>query len=105
MDKTLRDFYHDRLVPLADLAEREGIEFFPLGPADDASSYYIDRNDTGEYVHEINSEKMADELIALWDGGLHELQSIAPALIELANLLREPDDTTDEISPFIYAMF
>lgn len=102
----LRSFYHERLMPLADAAREHGIEFFPFGPDKKAASYYIDRNDDGNYVHEIKSEELAVELREMWSGGeLPGLAELAEELVLLAQSLQEEEETSEEVSPFIYAMF
>jgi len=108
MEKVLATFYRDRLLPLAEIAAARGIEFFPLVPDPRRESYYVDRNDDGVYVHTIESDKLVDELKSMWtDDNFPELKEIADELVELANKLKgaEKVESSDEVSPFIYAMF
>jgi hypothetical protein len=102
--KDLRDFFERHLVPVADVCRERNIEFFPLGPDAGAVTYFIDRNDDGNYVREIDSDDIADELEQMWSD-LPELAAIVRPLMELAETLQEKEETADEISPFIYAMF
>jgi hypothetical protein len=108
MEKVSAAFYRERLLPLAEIAAARGIEFFPPGPDPDRESYYVDRNDNGVYVHTIDSDKLVDELKSMWtDDKFPELKEIADELVELANKMREAEkvESSDEVSPFIYAMF
>lgn len=102
----LHRFYHERLIPLVEKARAGGIEFFPAGPDPTAESYYIDRSDDGNYVHEINANDLAGDLRGLWSRGeLKELAELAGPIVELAEAIKETDETPEDVSPFIYAMF
>ncbi len=106
-EKILRAFYREHLLPLAEAAKQRGIRFFPLGKDDepsDAASYYIERKDDGNYVHEIDSANLAKELEALWQD-FPELAALAGPIVELAETIKEDEESTEEVSPFIYAMF
>lgn len=106
IESKLSTFYRERLVPLADLARARGVEFFPLGADDSRKSYYAERHDTADYIHEIDSDDLAGELKSLWsDGELPELAEIADELIKFAALLQDKEAAPDDVSPFIYAMF
>jgi hypothetical protein len=100
----LRAFYRERLLPLAALARGRGLEFFPLNGSEELESYYKDRNDDGNYVHEIDQANLAGELEKLWRD-FPELGELAEPLVALAEAIREDEETQEEISPFIYAMF
>jgi hypothetical protein len=108
MDEELVAFYRERLEPLARQAEERGLKFFPVGQDVVRDSYYIDRNDDGNYIHSIDSKNIENELKTLWSKTeLPELADLVKELVELANKLRESqgDESSDEVSPFIYAMF
>lgn len=105
-EELLRTFYHERLMPLVEKARSRGIEFFPTGPDAEAGTYYIERNDDGDYVHEINADDLGGELRELWGRGeLAELVDLALPLVNLAEAIKETDETPEDVSPFIYAMF
>jgi hypothetical protein len=106
-EELLKTFYRERLLPLAAAAREKGIDFFPLAGDESAESYYIDRDDSGNYVHEINSVDLAGELEKLWSDfpELAALAALAEPLVELAEAIKEDEESTEEISPFIYAMF
>ena len=104
--KMLVDFYRERLLTLANLAKERRLEFFPLGADSTKSSYFIDRDENENYVHTLDQDEIVDELNQLWAGGLlPELAAIAEPLIAIAEILREKEQTSDEVSPFIYTMF
>ena len=103
-EELLKAFYHDRLMPLAEIARERGIVFFPLSDETAVESYYKDRNDDGNYVHEIDAEDLAGELADLWSD-FPELAALAGPIVELAEAIKEDEESTEEISPFIYAMF
>lgn len=100
----LRAFYREKLLPLADAARERGIEFFPLGGEENAASYYKDRNDDGNYVHEVDAANTAGELEKLW-ADFPELAALAGPIVELAETIKEDEESSEEVSPFIYAMF
>jgi hypothetical protein len=105
-EKMLRAFYHERLMPLVERARESGLEYFPAGPEATADSYFIDRSDNGDYVHEIRSDDLAGELHELWSKGQPaELADLAGPIVALAEAIKETDETPEDVSPFIYAMF
>ncbi len=103
-EELLKTFYRERLLPLAEIARGRGVEFFPLAKDEAAESYYHDRNDDGNYVHEIDAADPAAELKTLWRD-LPELAALAEPIIALAESIKEDEETSEEVSPFIYAMF
>lgn len=106
-EELLRTFYHERLMSLVEKARSRGVEFFPAGPDIGLESYYIERNDDGNYVHEINADDLAGDLRELWGrrGEMPELVDLAVPIVELAEAIKETDETPEDVSPFIYAMF
>lgn len=103
-ENLLRAFYRERLLPLARIAAERGIEFFPLNGSAELASYYKDRNDDGNYVHEIDAADLPGELEKLWQD-FPELAQLAEPIVALAEAIKEDEETQEEISPFIYAMF
>ncbi len=105
-ENLLRSFYRERLLPLAAIADKRGVEFFPSAPDEAATSYYVERGEDENYVHEINSADIAAELKKMWrDNELSELVELAEPLVSLAENLQTTEESSDEVSPFIYAMF
>lgn len=102
-EELLKTFYRERLLPLAEIARERGVEFFPLAKDEAAESYYHDRNDDGNYVHEIDADPV-NELKTLWQD-LPELAALAEPIVSLAESIKEDEETSEEVSPFIYAMF
>lgn len=105
-DAAADSFFNERIVPLSELARSRAIELFPLGFDENASSYFVERTDKGDYIHEVDANAIAGELRKVLNSEfLPEMGELADALEELAAELRETDDPQNEISPFIYAMF
>ena len=104
-EKILKSFYAEKLIGLAEKYKSENREFFQLSADENADSYYIERNDDGNYIHEINYADLEGELHNLWKDEPEELKNLAAPLIELAHKLEEPEEKDGEVSPFIYAMF
>lgn len=106
IEKRLSEFYRERLVTLADLARDRGTEFFQRAADDSYVTYYTERGDEANYIHEIDFSDLAAELKSLWaNGDLPELTEVADELTEFATLLQEKEAEPDDVSPFIYAMF
>ncbi len=104
-NELLHRFYIEKLIPLAEKHRASNRDFFPLKPDKNAESYYKDRNDDGNYIHEVDYSDLEGELRELWKGDLDELGELAAPLVELARLLEEREETDADVSPFIYAMF
>lgn len=111
-DRTAAAFFREVLVPVA-LREREsGREFFALRPDEAAESYYVEptkgsmRPEDFELRAGESVEEFVRELAALWSSeGREELAAIAPRLAALASEVREDEEQTDDVSPFMYVMF
>ncbi|NOT46504.1 MAG: hypothetical protein HOP17_01960 [Acidobacteria bacterium] len=102
----LADFYERFILPLASTAEEAGGDVLQLDLDSEADSYFIDRHDEGDYLHIIDASHMAAELKKLWlDDPIPDLSEIALPIIELADQLHENEEVSDEVSPFVYAMF
>jgi hypothetical protein len=101
IEEQLKTFYHERLVPIAETSQ----QFFPMGPDSAVQSYYADRADDGNYIHEINAADMEGELRKMWSDDSPQLAEIAAELMRMAELLQEKEETSEEVSPFVYAMF
>lgn len=105
-ERLLRAFYRERLIPVAEAARARGVKFFAVGAEAALESYYVERNDSGDYVHEIDADDLAGELRDLWDPeGFPELADLAGPIAALAETIKETDETPGDVSPFIYAMF
>lgn len=102
----LNRFYREHVLPIAEHAAAEGIEIFPLGPDAGCESYFIDRKPGESYIHEIDHANMEEELSRLWSADrLRGMESLAKPIVLLAESLREKEVESDDVSPFIYAMF
>jgi hypothetical protein len=111
-DRSATAFFREVLVPAA-LREREsGREFFALRPDAAAESYYVEptRREMSPEDFELRAsesiEAFVRELAALWSSeGREELAAMAPRLASLASELREDEQQSDDVSPFMYVMF
>ena len=102
----LTDFYQDRITPLANAADDAGVEIFPMGLDPDRESYFTDREAGESYIHAIDSDDLTGELQKLWAADpIPGMAEIAAPLLAIADVLHEKEQTSDEVSPFIYAMF
>ena len=105
-DARLKEFYDRWLQPLALRVRERGGTPFPMAPDSSVSSYYRLRQDDGRYVHSLPRGELAACLTALWSAGpLPELAELVSALLALAETLRQEDEPTGDVSPFVYAMF
>ncbi len=106
LDELLEAFYKGRLIPLANLAEERGVDFFPLGSDASVETYYSDNRSNDSYVHEIDVSDLENELKKMWSRReFPQLGDLSAELTYLAHSLKEKDEISEEISPFIYAMF
>jgi hypothetical protein len=102
----LARFYREHILPIAEDAAADGVEIFPLGPDADCESYFIDRKSGESYVHEIDHTNMDEELSRLWSADrLRGMEDLAKPIVQLAESLRDKEVESDDVSPFIYAMF
>jgi hypothetical protein len=111
-DESAAAFFREVLVPVA-LGEREsGREFFALRPEGEAESYYVEptrremRPEDFELRAADSVEDFVRELAALWSSeGREELAAMAPRLAALASDVREDEEQSGDVSPFMYVMF
>lgn len=111
-DRKAADFFNEVLVPVA-LSERaSGREFFALRPDVEAESYYVEptkramKPEDFELRASESIEEFVRELATLWSSeGREELAAMAPRLASLASELREDEQQSDDVSPFMYVMF
>ncbi|MFL6285131.1 MAG: hypothetical protein ACJ74Q_18470 [Pyrinomonadaceae bacterium] len=111
-DRKAADFFREVLVPVA-LSERAlGREFFALRPDAVAESYYVEPTKRAMSPEDFelraseSIEAFVRELAALWSSeGREELAAMAPRLASLASELREDEQQSDDVSPFMYVMF
>lgn len=105
-DEELKTFFREFLMPIAAAAKARGIEYFPRHLDWNADTYYKERPSGESYIHEIDAEDLAGELRSLWsDDAIEELAALSERIEELASGLREFGSQSDDVSPFVYAMF
>jgi hypothetical protein len=106
------EFFDELLAPLAERERAAAKSFFPLGADPRAESYYVEPTRRAMEASDFElraARSLADfvkELAALWASeGHEELAALAPRLLELAEEMREQEEQTEDVSPFIYVMF
>ncbi|HKG14197.1 MAG TPA: hypothetical protein VKB12_12800 [Pyrinomonadaceae bacterium] len=111
-DRSAVAFFREVLVPLAQAGRESGREFFALRPDEAAESYYVEPTKSAMRPEDFElraCESIQDfvrELAALWSSeGREDLAAMAPRLAALASELREDEEQTDDVSPFMYVMF
>ena len=110
--KAIADHFTKNLVPLAKSLKEEGIEFYPSGPDESQSTYYIKREKTTmaredfEIGHCETPQALAEQLLAMWkQQGCDQLEPLAKPLAKLAETLYAVEEQNEEVSPFIYVMY
>lgn len=111
-DRSATAFFREVLIPVALRERATGREFFALRPDDEAESYYVEptRSVMEPADFELRAaesvEEFVRELAALWSSeGREDLTAMAPRLAALASEVREDEEQTDDVSPFMYVMF
>ena len=95
-EKAVRAFYHEELARQAE----------QLNDADApaAESFYI-RRSPSDHIHIEPDLPIAELLRRRWEYSDPALVEVATRLAELQQLFPAPDDTQNDVSPFLYAMF
>ena len=111
-DRRLDNFFRAELLPLAQKYQREGRALLAGNPDPSQATYYERRTVTRMSKSDFESgscrrlEDLAAALDALWrQQGFDELAELAPQLAKLAERLKETQPDTEEVSPFVYAMY
>jgi hypothetical protein len=112
IDRRLEKFFRAELLPLARQYKREGRCLLAGNPDGSLSSYYEQRKSTRMSRSDFekgscrSTEELAAELEAMWrQQGFDELAALAPQLAKLAERLRQTQPETEDVSPFVYAMY
>ena len=111
-ERSAAEFFREVLVPLALRGRAAGREFFALRPDGEAESYYVEPTKSAMKPEDFelraadSVEDFVRELAALWSSeGREDLAAMAPRLAALAAEVREDEEQTDDVSPFMYVMF
>lgn len=105
-EQLLREFYTSHLLPLVTRAEERKHQFLVLDTLEDTSTYYKNRVDDGQYLHEVPAAEIGARLSQYWQqDDFPELATLADPLLELAKHLSQTDEATGDVPQFIYAMF
>jgi hypothetical protein len=112
ISKHVRKVFMKEVVPVSNLSKKREQVFFPLRPDNQLSTYYREREQTAMTLGDFevpgceSSEKLEKALAELWGSqGYAELVPLAQTTARLAEMLRESEDESQEVSPFIYVMF
>jgi hypothetical protein len=96
-------FFRERFLPVAAALRVRRAPLLAGGPDGAAATYYTTRPPHEEYVLDLEIP-LADVLRAQWKE-YPELVALIEELLQLAHDLRQREDPSGEVSPFIYAMF
>lgn len=110
--KLIKTCFLEKIIPVSIDLHKKQINFFPLKPNLNSPTYYLERELTAMRPEDFevpgceNSEALGKSLAELWiSQGYKDLIPLAQTTAELAELLRETEEESEEISPFIYIMF
>lgn len=108
----IRRFFEAELMPLAQRYAKEHRPLFPRSADSSKASYFHLRTRTSMSRDDFvikgveSPQAFAESLRTLWAASQHpEMASFARSMRELAALLRGGEESTDDVSPFIYVMF
>lgn len=96
-------FFRECFLPAAARLRAREARLLPDGPDRTASTYYVARPPREEYVFDL-SIPLEEVFRSQWKD-YPELAALAEDLARLARDLRQPNEESGEVSPFIYAMF
>ena len=104
VDRQIRKFFDEVIMPVAQKLRDRGIEFFSLQPDPSADTYFSPYpSDIG--IVEIETGAIPSLLKDHWKKEqLPELVELVDPLLELASEVAD-ERPPDEVSPFIYVMF
>lgn len=103
-ERELRAFFRQYLVPTAEAARKAGRSFFPMGADDAIDSYYRRRDENSSYVFDLDALDVAIQLADLWSD-TPELRALVDPLLNLSSTLSNREESSPDVSPFVYAMF
>jgi hypothetical protein len=111
-DRRLERFFRSELLPIARQYQHEGRSLLDGNPDPTQPTYYQRRTMTKMSKADFesgscrDSEELAAALNAMWrKQGFDELAELAPRLAQLAERLKQTQPDTEDVSPFIYAMY
>jgi hypothetical protein len=111
-DRRLEKFFRNELLAVAHRYECEGRSLLAGNPDPQLASYYMPRPQTKltKSDFEQGACRTPDELIEaladMWrEQGYAELSRLAPQMGQFAERLKETQQETDEVSPFVYVMY
>ena len=102
-ERELRQFFQERIVPVAEALRERGTTFFALAPDRTTTSYWNTRPRGEGYIFTVGDD-LAGELHGMWRDH-PELQALADNLASMTRSLAERREESADVSSFIYAMF
>lgn len=102
-DEIALRFFRERFLPAAAQLRARQAPLLAGGPDKTAVTYYGTRRPDEDYVFDLKAP-LTDVLRAQWKE-YPELAGLVDELVQLAHDLRQREEETGEVSPFIYAMF
>jgi hypothetical protein len=112
IDRRLEKLFRTELLSLSRKYQREGRSLLAGNPDPQLTTYYHRRSKTKMSKADFesgscrSSDELAKALSAMWrQQGLVELAELAPQLAQLAERLKESQPESDDVSPFVYAMY
>jgi hypothetical protein len=112
LDRRLDKFFRTELLPISQQYAREGRQVLAGSPDPQSSSYFLRRTKTTMTRADFESGScacpadLADVLAEMWrQQGFGELSALAPQMAKLAERLKQSQHETEEVSPFVYAMY
>jgi hypothetical protein len=111
-ERLARQFYADKLLPLARASTAAGTHQFALGPDPALATYYVRRERPRWTAADFEAQsvsapgELGPALARLWTAaGQPGLAALAPAFATLATEVYDVDTPADGVTPFMYVMF
>jgi hypothetical protein len=111
-DRRLERFFRTQLLAVAQQYRREGRSLLAGNPDPAQPTYFHRRSKTRMTKADFESgsccttDELVEALRQMWQQeGLAELAELAPQLAKFAEQLKQMQPDTEEVSPFVYAMY
>jgi hypothetical protein len=103
-DRQIKEFFEEKIVPLAQKLRDRGVAFFAPQPDSSSRSYFAPYS-SDRPVFEIETSAIPTMLKDHWGNDqLAELIDLVDPLLELASAVAD-ESPPEDVSPFIYVMF
>ena len=111
-DRRLEKFFRHELLAVAHRYHCESRKLLAGNPDPQLASYYLPRLNTKMTKSDFEQgacrtpDELVQQLADMWrEQGYAELSRLAPQIGQLAARLKETQQETDEVSPFVYVMY